>query len=199
MEPKVLTTEEAIAVIQSGGVVVYPTETSYGIGCDATNKAAVEKVAAIKGRPKKYAMALIVPDMETAKWCGTVAPAVEAFASRHWPGPLTILLPDANEALSDWSVQNGTVGVRVSSHPVALALAKGLGKPLIATSANVHKKPSSYSIEEAFKQFSQGDVQPDGYIDGGRLPEVPASMIIEWSDGEIVVHRQGSFKLPQSP
>ena len=85
--------------------------------------------------------------------------------------------------------------MRISSHPIAQRLVTALGKPLVATSANVHGHSAAYSIEEARKQFAQRDDGPDAYLDGGVLPEVPASMIIECVKGEIVVHRMGSFKL----
>ena len=186
---------QAIEVLKNGGVVAFPTETSYGLGCDATNEEAVARVAAMKSRPKKFKMALVVKDLEMARWCGELNDMILPFAKKHWPGPLTILLPNANKELTDWSVLNGTVGVRISSHPIAMELAEALGKPLIATSANKHGEPSCYSVEAIKEQLEGQSDQPDIYVDGGVLPEVPPSMIIELVDGEVVVHRPGSFKL----
>ena len=174
---------------------MFPTETSYGLACDATNHDAVERVIRIKDRPDNSPVALIVQDIDMAHWCGNIDPALETFTGRHWPGPLTIVIPGANDTLSPFCLRGDTVGVRVSSHPVAQALTEGLGKPIIATSANVHGKPAAYTVEAAKEQFEGKDQKPDYYLDGGELDPVPPSMIIELVNGEVIVHRQGSFKL----
>ncbi|HBU27732.1 TPA: threonylcarbamoyl-AMP synthase [Candidatus Uhrbacteria bacterium] len=187
--------EEAVALLKQGGVVVFPTETSYGIACDATNHLAVERVMRIKQRSGDLPMALIISGMDMARWCGILDPELEALAKRHWPGPLTVVVPEANEALSPLCLRQGTVGLRVSSHPVAHALVEGLARPIVATSANIHGKPAAYTVQEVQEQFAHQAEQPDLYLDGGTLEPLPPSMIIELVNGEVVVHRQGSFKL----
>ena len=189
--------QEAVDILKEGGVVVFPTETSYGMAVDATNHDAVARVMKLKARPDHMPLALIVKDLEMARWCGTVDPELEQFTERHWPGPLTIVVPDANMELSLHCLRDDTVGLRVSSHPVAQALVHGLGKPIIATSANVHGQPAAYTVAEAKAQFAGKEDEPDMYLDGGTLDEVPPSMIIELVNGEVVVHRQGSFKLTE--
>jgi len=187
--------EEAIRQLKQGGVVIFPTETSYGIACDATNHQAVERVMRIKQRSDTMPMALIIADMSMAQWCGQLDPALEELAKRHWPGPLTVVVPNANRDLSPLCLRDGTVGLRISSHPIAHALTEGLGKPIVATSANRSGCPSAYSVAEIQEQFANQQDQPDLYLDGGTLEPSPPSMIIELVNGEIVVHRQGSFKL----
>ncbi len=187
--------ERALATLKQGGVLVFPTETSYGLGCDATNKEATARLMHMKGRPSEQSLPILVADRAMAALQGAIDPVLDAIVDRHWPGPLTVVLPNANPALSPDCVVNGTVALRVSSHPAATALVQAFGRPVVATSANVHGLPSAYVIKDAQEQFSQQTDQPDFYLDGGTLPNVPASMIIECVKGEIVVHRKGSFKL----
>ncbi|MEK7108165.1 MAG: L-threonylcarbamoyladenylate synthase [Patescibacteria group bacterium] len=187
--------ERAIATLKNGGVIVFPTETSYGIGCDATNAHAVARIMQIKRRPADQSLPSIVADRAMAAAYGTIDPALEPILSVHWPGPLTVVLSNPHPSLAPHCLHHGTVALRISSHPTAHALVQALGRPVVATSANVHGLPMAYTVEEARRQFAGQEDQPDVYLDGGVLPEVPASMIIECVNGEIVVHRKGSFKL----
>ncbi len=187
--------ERALATLKQGGVLVFPTETSYGLGCDATNPQATERIMRMKDRPRDQALSVLVSDRAMVEVYGKVDPVLESIIGKHWPGPLTIVFPTTNPFLSPDCVHGGTIAMRISSHPIAQRLVTALGKPLVATSANVHGHSAAYSIEEARKQFAQRDDGPDAYLDGGVLSEVPASMIIECVKGEIVVHRMGSFKL----
>lgn len=195
MQPSAEQMQEALEVLRSGGVVVFPTETSYGLAADATQHAAVERIMRIKQRADEMPVALIVADQEMVEWCGMLSPELRTLTSRHWPGPLTVVIPEANPALSPYCLREGTVGVRISSHPVAHALTAGLGKPIVATSANVHGQPAAYRVENARAQFAESADQPDVYLDAGVLEPQPPSMIIEMVRGEIVVHRKGAFKL----
>ncbi len=187
--------DEIVEVIKNGGVVVFPTETSYGIGCDATNPEAVERVMRLKNRPEGMSMALIVRDDAMAQECGSFTEVEKMLTDRHWPGPLTVILHNANEKLPKHCVMNDAVGVRVSSHPVAHGIVEKFGRPIIATSANVHGQESSYNLDTAIGQFGDHEDAPDLYFDAGELERRPSSMIIEVVNGEIVVHRKGSFKL----
>jgi L-threonylcarbamoyladenylate synthase len=187
--------EDVVAVIKDGGVVVFPTETSYGIGCDARNHEAVARVIRLKNRPDDMPVALIVKDLDMALECGDFSEVEYLLADRHWPGPLTLVLHNAKEELPDHCVMNNTVGVRVSSHPVASAIVHGAGAPIVATSANIHGEESAFDVEAAIKQFGHLENGPDLYFDGGSIDQRAASMIIEVIDGEIVVHRKGSFKI----
>jgi L-threonylcarbamoyladenylate synthase len=127
----------AVAALQAGEVVVYPTETFYGIGADAFAPAALERILAIKGRDAAKTIALIAHDEAAAFAIAREVPdTARRLARAFWPGPLTLVMP-AREGLPAALVgRDGGVGVRVSSHPVACALAQGLGRPITATSAN---------------------------------------------------------------
>ncbi|MEK7094577.1 MAG: L-threonylcarbamoyladenylate synthase [Patescibacteria group bacterium] len=196
--PIFLTTEnlnEAVRALKDGKVIVFPTETMYGIGCDPENVAAAARISAIKNRPASLNFNMIARDKKMAMEWGTMEPHAEQISDKHWPGPLTIILHNAKKTLASECLRGNAVGVRVSDHPFMLALTAAFGKPIIATSANVHGGPSAYSIPEVLEQFKKNGVEPDIYFDGGELPPCAPSMVVEIVNGELVVHRQGSFKL----
>ena len=124
--------------MEAGDTVIYPTETLYALGCDATIETACKKLISIKARPKAKPLPLIIGgvDMLAAVTCER-SEAFESLASSFWPGPLSILvkaLPTLPDALSDG---DGYVSVRWSGHPFAAEISRRIGKPIVATSANV--------------------------------------------------------------
>ena len=190
---------EAIALLKEGGVLAYPTETSYGLGCDATNHDAVARIMKMKKRPSGLTMPMLVSSVEMAKGCVKIEGEVERLANKHWPGPLTIVFDTDCDKLAPDLIRDGTIAIRVSSNPAAQKLVEGLERPLVATSANLHGvnriTPPSYALAEVVAQFEDEDDMPDMILSSGRIKEAPPSMIIQYVDGEIVVHRKGSFKL----
>jgi len=189
---------KAVEMLRNGGVVVFPTETAYGIAADATNSRAVEKVMAIKGRVAGKAPPLIVADLKMAEKHALLSPIFDQLISKLWPGPLTIVSPIRKEStLSPLVVQDNTIAVRVSSHPIAHALSQALGVPIVATSANLAGEPACYDIESIKKQFNSQLLQPDLYLDDGVLPMRQPSTIIAEKNGRIVVLRQGEIEIPK--
>lgn len=134
--------QDLIKALNAGETVVYPTETLYAIGCDATNQAACDKVIAIKARPDTKPLPMIVGGVDMLGLVTDERPAVLGeLASSFWPGPLSILLkalPSLPAALSD---EDGYTSVRWSGHPFAAELSRRLRKPLVATSANLSGQP----------------------------------------------------------
>lgn len=183
---------EAVALLRAGGVLVYPTETSYGIGCDATNEAAVQRIFAVKGRPSGKGMTVLLPSFDDADAYVRLTPFAKALGRRYWPGALNIVAPAAaGSALSLACATNGTHSVRLSSHPLAAALAAGLGKPLVSTSANLSGKPDLYAVQDIVDAFAGAAVAPDALLDGGNLPHTPPSTVIKVENDGIRVLRQG--------
>jgi L-threonylcarbamoyladenylate synthase len=126
----------AIAALRAGELVIYPTETFYGIAADPESPDALEKIFALKGREVGKPIALIAADTASAFGLAReIPPMAHRLAAAFWPGPLTIVLP-ARAGLHEAVVGPSGVGVRVSSHLIARALAAGLGRPITATSAN---------------------------------------------------------------
>jgi L-threonylcarbamoyladenylate synthase len=128
---------EAAAIIRGGGLVAFPTETVYGLGADATNAGAVAAIFAAKGRPGYNPLIVHAGSVTGARACVTAwPPAANRLAEKFWPGPLTIVLPKNSRIADNVTAGLKTVGVRVPSHPVALALLEAAGVPVAAPSAN---------------------------------------------------------------
>ncbi len=186
--------QEAIAILKNGGVIVYPTETSYAIGCDATNKKAVACLFAIKGREAGKTPPIIVASYAMARAYADLTTRLRSLAREHWPAPLTLVAhAQTGTRLASSVVRDNTIALRVSSHPTARALSAALSAPLIATSANRAGEPACYSVRAVKKQL--GDVQPDFYLDEGALPRRKPSTIVREEDGKTIVLRQGSIRI----
>lgn len=187
--------DQAVEILRRGGVIVYPTETSYALGCDATNDAAVAKVFAIKGRPEGKGIPLILPDdIDVSAFVEMSARALK-LAKQHWPGPLNIVAKRAtSSSVSLRCETDGTQSVRQSSSALASELARQLGRPLVATSANRSGEAAIYRVDELKTEFF-GDEQPDAVLDGGHLPVVPASTTIKIEGDKLEIVRQGVITL----
>jgi len=137
LAPDAASVEAAAAIVRGGGVVAFPTETLYGLAADATRETAVARVFEIKGRAPDVAIPVIAADRaQVEQWVGTLTPAGRVLADAFWPGPLALVIA-ASPGLPRALLGGGdTVAVRVSSHPVARALARAVGRPITATSAN---------------------------------------------------------------
>jgi len=171
--PRILAGPEAIAegvrALASGQPVAFPTETVYGLAADATDPAAVDRVFALKGRPSNNPLIVHVSDAEmarsvTAAWPGNA----QRLVDRHWPGPLTLVLPKADAVPSIVTADGPTVAVRCPDHPVALALIEAFGKPIVGPSANPSGRVSPTTADHVAAGFPDTDI-PDGLviIDGG--------------------------------
>ncbi len=194
---RVLTPEQlddAVAILHEGGVVVYPTETSYGMGCDAENADAVAKVFAIKGRPVNKGVSIIVSSLTVALRYIYLRPYSRRLAEYYWPGPLTIVAAKMpSSLLAPLCEHDGTHAVRVSSCPVATALAEKFGKAIVATSANISGGGDVYDSSEVIATYGDRTLQPDAYIDAGVLPRTLPSTIIEVGEEGIHILRQGGI------
>jgi len=190
---KVKVLQTALEVLASGGVIVYPTETSYGLGCDFYNEKACDKVYQIKNRDKENALSVIVPDVIAASYLVDFSDKSRRLALENWPGPLTLILPYKYCKLQHHC--DDYLALRVSSHPLAHELATNFGKPIVATSANVSNNPDVYKPEDVKKQFKDSKLKPDLFINAGELDKKAPSTIIKFvgDKGEII--RQGELKI----
>ncbi len=185
---------EAIQLLKDGGVLVYPTETSYGLGCDATNVEAVERIFAIKGRAEAKALSVILPSLAEATKYIYLRTYSSRLAQHYWPGPLTLVAErQPASILSPLCANKNRHAVRVSSSKVASALALGLGLPVVATSANASGAADIYKVADILATYGEVENQPDAYIDAGDLPVVPPSTIIELGQEGFKVLRQGGL------
>jgi len=192
--------ERAVQVLRQGGVIVFPTETSYGLGCDPRNLAALGKIYRIKERSTSKALPLVSCSIEQVREIFDVPKVVEELANKYWPGPLTILLEPKDMSLRRQMpvFKDGLSAIRVSSHPFVQSLACSYNFPITATSANMTGMAGPYSMNDLLKVYEPLDAskQPDLIIDGGDLPYNPASTIVKVDQsGKIEVVRQGAIEL----
>ena len=196
--------ERSLTILRAGGCVAHATETCYGFACDLTNPKAVERLFTIKQRPLDQPGSVLLTSVEQAKQYVEWPARAQELAEKYLPGPLTLVLPMHSNVpfpLFPIPVQHSifniqySLGVRISSHPIAQALAAAFGKPLSTTSANLHGKPNPYSVADSTEQFRDAAAQPDLIIDSGSLPVAPPSTIIAIeTDGSCRVLRRGALE-----
>ena len=181
----------AVDALKRGEVIVFPTETFYGLGADAFNETAVEQVVFLKGRSPESPIPIIIADEKMLKRVVRDLPPIAVRLIDHfWPGPLTLVLP-ATEGLPEALLnKDGGVGVRVSSHPVATQLSRELNRPLTATSANPSGKEPARTVDEARTYFAD---RVEIFLDGGRLEGKKGSTVVAIREGEWRIIREGAI------
>jgi L-threonylcarbamoyladenylate synthase len=181
--------DEAVAVLKNGGVIAFPTETFYGLGADARNEAAIDKIFGIKGRDFKNPILVVIGDRgHLDAFAADVPEEARKLMGRFWPGPLTIVFRAAPSVSPKLTAGTGKIGIRLTSHPVAMEISKRLGGPLTATSANLSGAPECSSVVEVLSQL-EGKL--DGVIDGGKTPGGKGSTIVDVSISPEKILREG--------
>lgn len=178
--------KQAGELLRRGGIVVYPTDTAYAIGCTFRNQAAIKKIMALKGRTDPKFTIIASSQYQVEKYF-TLTTAQKKLAIKFWPGALSIVI-------------NTTMAVRVPDHAIARSLARRAGEPLIATSINISGQSPVYSIAELKKRFPKlfQHIQnpPDSmYIDAGVLKPQPPSTVVECVSNTYTIHRQGKIRV----
>jgi L-threonylcarbamoyladenylate synthase len=183
----------AMEVVKSGGVIVFPTDTVYGLGCSLFLPEGIARLYSIKGRDTSKAIAVLLSDLDQVE---LVAQDLDEralkLASCYWPGALTIVVkkhPSIPEVLS----YQPTVGIRIPNHPFARALIRAVG-PMAVTSANLAGQPSGTTIPDIVTQL--GDIV-DLLIDGGRSAGGLSSTVVDCTGSLPVVLREGPIKEPE--
>jgi L-threonylcarbamoyladenylate synthase len=156
-------TEAAAALLLAGGVLAYPTEGVYGLGCDPDNRDAFDRIFAMKRRPPEQGVLLIAADFEQVRdWIGEAPDAAFARARAAWPGAHTFIFP-RSQRVPEW-IAGGHAGIalRVTAHAPSAALCRAFGGPIVSTSANRHGEAPAMSAADVGAIF--GD-EPDGVLD----------------------------------
>ncbi len=139
-EPEIIA--EAAAVIKQGGVIAFPTRCLYGLGADAFNPEAVERVIKIKQRPEQNPILVLIDSKKQLESLVMyVPPAADAIMEAFWPGRVTLVFEARNSLLDQLTAQTGKIGVRLPGHPAAFSLVKHIKRPLTGTSANISGQP----------------------------------------------------------
>ncbi len=198
MQVKKITPEsikKAVEILKAGGVVAYPTETAYALGCDATNERGKKRIFKIKNRPKEKNLPVICATKKMAFDFFKFGKTERKFAKKYWPGALTMILSPSLILPLNKGEEGGGAAVRVSSNKIARALSRGIGRPIISTSANVSGKKTLYDVKEIINEFANKKNQPDLILDAGKLPMRKPSTIIKIVNEKIIILRQGEVKI----
>ena len=189
--PDVLQIEKAVGVLRNGGIVAYPTETFYALGADAGNQKAIEKIYQIKGRNFKNPIGVIIGDMTALESLTDGFQEVAALLmEKFWPGALTLVFRASPAVSTLLTADTGKIGIRVSSHPVATALAKLLAHPITATSANRSGQGEFTTAGEVVQSIGS---EIDIIIDAGPTPGISGSTFIDITTSPPVVLREGAI------
>jgi len=183
--------ESGISILKGGGLVAFPTDTVYSLGACVNNTQAVECIYQLKGRPQIKALPILLSDVSQISEVAHPVPEIAwILARRFMPGAITLVLPKL-ESVSDIVTAGGkTVAVRIPNHPISLALVRGVGTPVVGTSANLSGKPSALTADEVYSQFND---KIDLIIDGGMCPGGKESTIVDVTGEMSVVLREGAI------
>lgn len=172
--------KKAVIAVKSGSVLVCPTDTVYGLVCDASNKKAIARIYLIKKRPKSKPLPIFIRSVAMAKKIAKINKIQEEFLKKVWPGKTTVVLN---------AKKSGTIGLRVPNSKFILDLIKCTG-PLAETSANISGEPPTTKIKEVLKYFKGRKYGPDLVLDAGDLKPGKPSQVIDFTGSESKVLRK---------
>lgn len=181
---------EVYDIIRKGGVVVFPTDTVYGIGCDPYNQDAVNKIYKIKGREKMKRFPVLAYSKKEIQDIAFFDRISEKIADKFWPGPITLILKVKDKKIEESLGLEGKIAVRIPNHPCALALLKDC-RLLTGTSANFSGQSPFDDSKKIVGEFSGYDI----LLDGGKISDPGESTIVEVVRDELKIVREGKIKL----
>jgi L-threonylcarbamoyladenylate synthase len=189
VKPEAKPLAEAVEILRAGGVVAFPTETFYGLGTDARREAAVENIFRMKGRNFRNPISVIVDtDREVIPLVEEIPTAAQILMQKFWPGALTMLFAASPAVLPRLTAGTGKIGIRVSNHPIARLIAKGLAGPLTATSANLSGGRECSTADEVLRVFGKS---LDAVVDGGMTTGGLGSTILDITATPPLIRREG--------
>ena len=181
--------EKTFQVIKKGGIVVFPTDTVYGIGCNPYNANSVEKIYEIKYREKIKSLPVLAYSLDTVKEIARIDTFTEKIIKKYWPGPLTLILELTDKKLKKSLNLDNKIAVRIPDSKCTLKLLEKCGL-LVGTSANISGSPPSTDPKECLKNITNYDV----FLNGGTITSKGESTIIEIENEEIKIIRKGVLK-----
>ncbi len=184
--------QKAAKVLQKGGLVLFPTDTIYGIAADATNPKALARLRELKGREKKKPISVIVPDIASIETYAVLNDISRSLAERFLPGGLTLVM-QATKNIPEELQLNGAIGIRIPDDPFCLALARAFGKPYTATSANKSGRETPSSVRDVLAQFGHEVNDIALAIDDGDRNGKKPSTVVTTVDGVPYVLREGAI------
>lgn len=192
IKAKESTLAEAVAVLRSGGLVIYPTETTYGIAIDVENPVAVQKLLDYKGKRDGKAISVAVTNQDMAERYVNLNDTALKVYKTFLPGPVTVISTGTGATAPGVAAQDGKVGIRIPNHPLTLELIEAFGHGISATGANASNKKRPYTIQDILDNTTQAQQKlVDLIIDFGELPHNEPSTVIDTTVDDIKVLRQG--------
>lgn len=186
---------EVIDILNNDGVVIFPTETVYGIGGNALSEKVADRIYEVKQRPREKAINILVSSKNDIERYAKINSSIEkSIIEKYMPGPITLILEKKNGFGKAFTEDNGTIGVRIPDSNIIQEILKRIDYPLIAPSANISGKPSGVDAQEIKKDFEN---KVDAIIDGGKAKLGTASTIVKVENGEIKILRQGSLVIEE--
>ena len=165
---------------KQGETIVYPTDTIYGLGCDATHQKAVDKVFKIKKRKKKQPLLVLVSSISLLKKYAYVSRKQEEYLKKCWPGPVTVILKDRGILAKNVASLEGGLAVRLPKSKFLIKIIREVGKPIVSTSINISGKNSILDPDNIEKKL--GKVKPDIIIDAGKTKNKKPSKVVDLRD-----------------
>ncbi len=175
-KPKKETIDKAVKILEKGGIIVYPTETAYGLGCDGFNIQAIEKIYGIKSRPPDQPLSVIVDNLEMIERVACMQEDAKILIEKFHPGPLVIALK--KKSLVPDILNKDRIAFRISNNEFVQNIVRNLGKPIVSTSANKTGFKSPYSIDDVLETITEKEV--DLIFDAGPLEKNKPSTIIDF-------------------
>ncbi len=186
--------QKAKDILDSGGMIIYPTETCYGVGVDATNSRAVDKLLKYKKRPSGKAISVAVGSEEMAKDLIEFNESAKKIFDNFLPGPITLVSRSKSKVDPRLESESRTLGIRFSSNKFFAGLCFFYNKPITSTSANASGKRTPYTIDHIFGGISQRQKNMiDLIFDAGELPKNPPSTVVDVSKDELKIYRSGGI------
>lgn len=186
--------DRTVAVLQRGGTAVFPTDSLYGLGCNALDASAVGRVFDIKHRSYVRALPMLVRDLSWARELAYISPEQERTLSAFWPGKVTFVFPRRAIVPAIMCGGGQTIGIRAPDHPFLQSLLRHLGYPLAGTSANLSGQEATNDAKVIAESFAKAAPQPDLILDAGVLPSTEPSTVVDLSGRQPRILRQGAVR-----
>ncbi len=186
--------KQAVAALKNGGLVIYPTETCYGVAAAANNTNAVKKLLQYKRRPEGKPISIAVSSKEMAEAYVELNQTAKDIYDKFLPGPVTVISKNLGKVAPGLASEQDNLGVRIPDAEIAIALIEQLGAPITATSANISGKKTPYTIEDITENMSSKQRELiDIILDAGELPHNPPSTVIDTTKEDLKVLRHGDI------
>lgn len=182
--------QKALQVLREGGIIVYPTDTVWGIGCDATNETAVRKIYQLKQREDSKSMLVLLDNAAKLDYYVDVPETAEILLSVESEKPMTLIYPNARHLANNLIAEDSSIGIRVTNEPFSQALCAQLKRPLVSTSANISGQPTAHFFHEIAQEIINGADYVCRFRREDETPFEPSTIIKVNADGTFQIIRQ---------